>query len=149
MVRSARRATTRIDVDALVEELSDTSQLGERGEVYFVLQAVLLLLVVFPAKGISDFITTAGFFCFLGGIGMPYEYVRHPMYCALLLSCLGLGIATSSATRVVLSLALLLLLDTKASKEEAFLVERFGDDYTSYQQSVKKLLNKSLRVMAK
>jgi protein-S-isoprenylcysteine O-methyltransferase Ste14 len=157
-----------IDVDALVEELSDTSQLGERGEVYFVLQAVLLLLVVFPAKGISDFITTAGFFCFLGGIGMiawsanelgdslsplpkprsnaelcrsgPYEYVRHPMYCALLLSCVGLGIATSSATRVVLSLALLLLLDTKASKEEAFLVERFGDDYTSYQQSVKKLI---------
>jgi len=39
-----------------------------------------------------------------------------------------------------LSLALLLLLDTKASKEEAFLVERFGDDYTSYQQSVKKLI---------
>ena len=99
---------------------------------------MLVLLVVFPAKGLSDFITTVGFISFLGGIGIiawsvnelgdslsplpkprddaqlvrsgPYEYVRHPMYCALLLSCLGLGVATSNATRLVLSLALLLLL---------------------------------------
>ena len=151
-----------------MEELTDTSQLGERGEFLFVLQAVLMLLVAFPAKGLSDFITTLGFFSFLAGLGMiawsaselgdslsplpkprenaelvtdgPYKYVRHPMYSALLLSSFGLGIATSNATRVVLSVAMLLLLDRKATKEEDFLVERFGDAYAAYQGSVKKLI---------
>ena len=157
-----------IDVDAMMGELSDTSELGERGEALFVIQAILIFLVVFPAKGLSDFVTTLGFFSFLGGAGIiawsandlgdslsplpkprsnaelvrtgPYEYVRHPMYAGLLLSCLGLGVATSNATRVVLSLALLLLLDKKATKEEEFLVDKFGAEYVKYQGSVKKLI---------
>ncbi len=62
------------------------------------------------------------------------------MYGGLLLSCLGLGIATSNTTRVVITLALLLLLDKKATKEEGFLQEKFGDGYARYQKSVKKLI---------
>jgi len=157
-----------VDLESLVEELSDTSDFGNRGEIYFAIQSVLILLVVFPAKGLSDAITTLGFLCFLGGgciiaaavlslgdslspLPKPradasfvtdgmYEYVRHPMYSGLILSCLGLGVCTNNATRIAVALCLLLLLDKKATKEEEFLVDRYGDKYIEYRRAVKKLI---------
>ena len=37
-----------LDVDAVMKEITDTSELGQRDEVFFVGQMVLILLVAFP-----------------------------------------------------------------------------------------------------
>lgn len=152
----------------MMEELTDTTDLGNRGEGYFVVQVILIVLVLFPPRAAQDALTTLGFVSFLGGAGFltwavtdlgdslsplpkprsdaqlvtdgAYEYVRHPMYSGLILSCLGLGICTSSAIRIVLSLCLFLLLDMKGDAEEAFLLEKYGERYTAYQKAVKKLI---------
>lgn len=155
-------------VDELVEELRDSKEMGKRGEVYFALQSLLILLVIFPPKGLGDLITTIGFIGLLGGVGfiasaalslgdnlspLPkpregselvtdglYAVTRHPMYSGLILSALGLGICTNNSERILLALVLAFILDKKADKEETFLVEKYGSAYDDYTKSVKKLI---------
>lgn len=162
-------ATSSLDVDSLIDELKDTKELGKRGESWFVLQAILMLLVVFPLKGIQDITTTVGFCSFLAGLAVVasggislgdnltplpkpregshslvtdgmFKYMRHPMYGGLIIASAGLGIATNSAARILLAGLLFLVLDKKATFEESFLAEKYGAEYTEYQSKVKKLL---------
>lgn len=68
-----------------------------------------------------------------------YAWVRHPLYCGLLLLLAGLAIALQSMTHLALMLLLFLLLNAKASREEAWLSQRFPE-YPAYQKRVSKLI---------
>lgn len=168
VVQQDKETTKALDMDELLEELTQSKDKGQRGELYFALQSLLILLVVFPPKGLGDIVTTSGFIALLGGVGfiasaalslgdnlspLPkpregsqlvtdglYSLTRHPMYSGLILSALGLGICTNNSERIVLALVLALVLDVKANKEEAFLMEKFGGEYGDYKKSVKKLI---------
>jgi protein-S-isoprenylcysteine O-methyltransferase Ste14 len=168
-VQGTESATSSLDVDSLIDELKDTKELGKRGESWFVLQAILMILVVFPLKGIQDITTTVGFCSFLAGLAVVasggislgdnltplpkpregshslvtdgmFKYMRHPMYGGLIIASAGLGIATNSAARILLAGLLFLVLDKKATFEESFLAEKYGAEYSEYQSKVKKLL---------
>lgn len=69
-------------------------------------------------------------------VGM-YEYVRHPMYSGLLLTCLGISALAHSEVRMLLSLILWWALEKKVDFEEASLTERFPE-YKQYSTDVKK-----------
>ena len=68
-----------------------------------------------------------------------YRFVRHPMYFALLIGCLGFSLATFSPLRLVLVLTLFIFFDLKAHREEIWLQEQYPD-YAAYKSRVKKLI---------
>lgn len=68
-----------------------------------------------------------------------YAWVRHPLYCGLLLLLAGLAVALQSLSHLALTGLLLLVLNTKAGREEAWLTQRFPE-YVAYQQRVRKLI---------
>lgn len=68
-----------------------------------------------------------------------YRFVRHPIYFAVLIGCLGLSLATLSPLRLLLTLALLVFFDLKARREEIWLQEQYPE-YASYRIRVKKLI---------
>jgi protein-S-isoprenylcysteine O-methyltransferase Ste14 len=68
-----------------------------------------------------------------------YSIVRHPLYTSILFAELGYAIAQLSLFHLGAMLALFLLLNYKASREEAWLSDRHPD-YAAYQQRVKKLI---------
>jgi protein-S-isoprenylcysteine O-methyltransferase Ste14 len=61
-----------------------------------------------------------------------YAQIRHPMYTGLLSIMLGLSVLTNSADRLLLTALLLYLVEVKCVKEEEYLVEQFGEDYSDY-----------------
>lgn len=64
-----------------------------------------------------------------------YKHIRHPMYTAILLFTLGLGLI--SANLVVLLLPLIVfcvLCYIRISDEENMMISWFGDDYILYQR---------------
>ena len=153
----------------LVEELLDSKRLGQRGESFFVLQAVLMALVVFPPSFLKEIVDVLGWSVLLVGLAIitagsvslgdnltplpkpresghslvtdgMYKYVRHPMYGGVILGSLGLGLATGDETRLFLVVLLFFALDKKASYEEGFLVEKYGNEYEEYRKKAKKLL---------
>jgi len=63
--------------------------------------------------------------------GGPYRWIRHPMYASVLLGVGALVYADARPWRVVLLVALLLVLMTKAAREEAYLRAAFPD-YSAY-----------------
>ena len=71
--------------------------------------------------------------------GGVFERTRNPMYLALTLVTLGLGVATANPWLVLLAPALLLYLQERVVKrEEAYLTERFGSAYIGYMRKVRR-----------
>lgn len=68
-----------------------------------------------------------------------YGWVRHPLYCGLLLLLGGVAIALKSWPHLGLTLVLLLVLNAKANREETWLSQKFPG-YAAYQQQVSKLI---------
>ncbi|QDV68859.1 Isoprenylcysteine carboxyl methyltransferase (ICMT) family protein [Rosistilla carotiformis] len=64
----------------------------------------------------------------------PYRWVRHPMYTALLLFCVGLALAPPTLWKGAALLVLLCVLIVKAKREEVFLSRRYPD-YASYAKT--------------
>lgn len=148
---------------SLTSELLDTSSLGKRGEVWFVLQAVATVLVVFPPfysefESVSHVLGLAGvilgiYVCVtsLGSLGNAlspfpkptesaelvttgmFAATRHPTYTGLLILAFSVAIQTGSGARTLMALVLYGIMHKKAVVEERFLVEKFGDEYTQYQ----------------
>ena len=60
-----------------------------------------------------------------------YGRIRHPIYAGLMASALGFAVLRASVAALLLTGALVVLLDLKARREEAWLVERYPgyDDY--------------------
>ena len=68
-----------------------------------------------------------------------YALVRHPIYAGLLAFAFGLALERGSLVSLVLSVALLVLLEFKSRREEAWLLERFPE-YAAYQKRVRKFV---------
>jgi protein-S-isoprenylcysteine O-methyltransferase Ste14 len=64
----------------------------------------------------------------------PYRWVRHPMYTALFSFFIGLSLISASWLIVLLVVASIFVLYTRIGKEEAMMIERFGDEYRAYMQ---------------
>lgn len=70
----------------------------------------------------------------------PYHWVRHPMYTALFGFFVGEMLVSSNGLVAVLVVAGIAVLSARISKEEAMMIERFGDEYHAYQQRTGLLL---------
>jgi protein-S-isoprenylcysteine O-methyltransferase Ste14 len=68
-----------------------------------------------------------------------YGIVRHSLYSGLILGTFALSLWWLSLTHLAVSIALFLVLDTKARKEEEWLSEKYPE-YPEYQKRVKKLI---------
>lgn len=68
-----------------------------------------------------------------------YGIVRHCLYSGLILGTLALSLGWLSLSHLVVTVALFLVLNAKASKEEGWLQERYPE-YDQYRQRVKKLI---------
>ena len=69
----------------------------------------------------------------------PYALVRHPMYGALLLGCLGLLLQRPDAPMALLWLALAADLALKMRREERFLLAHFPE-YAEYMRRTRRVL---------
>jgi protein-S-isoprenylcysteine O-methyltransferase Ste14 len=67
----------------------------------------------------------------------PYRWVRHPMYSAILIMLIGMGLLSANwfigGLSTLSFIPVIMILRTR--KEEAMLVDKFGDAYRAYQQS--------------
>ena len=62
-----------------------------------------------------------------------YRFTRNPTYIGVILMQTGLGIACSSWLYLLLTVALMILLNANLSAEERYCLYRFGDDYQKYK----------------
>lgn len=68
-----------------------------------------------------------------------YRFVRHPIYCGLIVAAAGWGLAFRSVLTLGLALALFAFFDVKSRREERWLVRKFPA-YAAYRQRVRKLI---------
>jgi protein-S-isoprenylcysteine O-methyltransferase Ste14 len=64
-----------------------------------------------------------------------YHFTRNPTYIGMILMQIGLGIACTSWLFLLLTVALMILLNADLSAEERYCLYRFGDDYRKYKKS--------------
>ena len=62
-----------------------------------------------------------------------YRFTRNPSYIGMVLMHVGLGIACSSWLFLLLTAAMMSLLNANLSAEERYCLYRFGDDYQKYK----------------
>jgi protein-S-isoprenylcysteine O-methyltransferase Ste14 len=72
----------------------------------------------------------------------PYRWVRHPLYSMGLILFLAFALLAENAFIAGMAVLGFLALDARLPKEEAGLVERFGDEYRAYRQRTGKYLPK-------
>ena len=71
----------------------------------------------------------------------PYQFTRNPMYTGLTIAYLGGSALLDSAWPViVLPAVILILVETVISREEKYLRDAFGAEYTGYAASVRRWL---------
>ncbi|MEA1976838.1 MAG: isoprenylcysteine carboxylmethyltransferase family protein [Chloroflexota bacterium] len=70
----------------------------------------------------------------------PYEFIRHPMYASLFLFFLGLSIMSSFWPLMALVVILLLFFNRIMGREEAMMIEEFGEEYRVYMKSTGRFL---------
>lgn len=98
------------------------------------LATIGLIAWVFATLG-ENLTRTAGFRTHARLVtGGPYRWIRHPLYSFASLACLGTGVMLASWPVLLGVTALLPLLSLRAGREEAALIERFGDEYREYVQ---------------
>jgi protein-S-isoprenylcysteine O-methyltransferase Ste14 len=69
----------------------------------------------------------------------PYRFTRNPMYTGLTIAYLGGSALLDSAWPIiVLPIVILVLLQTVMSREEMYLRDAFGAEYTAYVASVRR-----------
>lgn len=71
----------------------------------------------------------------------PYRFTRNPMYTGLTIQYLGVSALIDSAWPIiVLPIVLLILIETVILREEMYLRDAFGVEYTGYVASVRRWL---------
>ena len=70
----------------------------------------------------------------------PYRWVRHPLYSAGTSFFASLSLLAANWFMGLASIAVLLMLLVRLPKEEAKLIERFGDEYREYMKRTGRLL---------
>lgn len=64
----------------------------------------------------------------------PYRYVRHPMYTALIMVGVGIGILSTSWYFLIPFIATGIVIAFRIGREEEAMIEKFGDEYIQYAQ---------------
>jgi protein-S-isoprenylcysteine O-methyltransferase Ste14 len=70
----------------------------------------------------------------------PYRWVRHPMYAGLMLLFICLSLVSAFWPFLVLALLSIPMFRRDASKEEAVMIGRFGDQYRDYMKRTGRFL---------
>ncbi len=70
----------------------------------------------------------------------PYRYVRHPIYAASFTFMIALAVATANWLVLLPMIVGTALLYAQVGREEAMLIERFGDDYRAYMKRTGRFL---------
>jgi len=71
-----------------------------------------------------------------------YARVRHPLYTAMLAFAIGFALLTAHWLFVLFLASMLVFLPLRIPKEEAMMIEEFGDEYRQYMQRTGALLPK-------
>ena len=75
----------------------------------------------------------------------PYRWVRHPLYTTGFLSYIGFVLLSENAFIAVLAVIGMVFLRIRLPKEEARLIERFGEAYRAYMRRTGTFLPKLFR----
>jgi protein-S-isoprenylcysteine O-methyltransferase Ste14 len=70
----------------------------------------------------------------------PYRWVRHPLYTTGMLSYLSFALLAEIWLIFLIAVPAFIVLAVRTSKEEARLVERFGEDYRGYMRRTGRFL---------
>jgi protein-S-isoprenylcysteine O-methyltransferase Ste14 len=70
----------------------------------------------------------------------PYARVRHPIYSGFIVGMVGTALALGELRGFLAVLILIIAYCRKIQIEEAWLLQRFGEEYRRYQRAVKALL---------
>jgi protein-S-isoprenylcysteine O-methyltransferase Ste14 len=70
----------------------------------------------------------------------PYRWVRHPMYSVLFGLFIGISLISALWLVVLIVVASILMLYARLDKEEAMMIEQFGDAYRAYMRHTGRLL---------
>lgn len=68
-----------------------------------------------------------------------YDRVRHPIYAGVVVAAVGWALITASFVALMLTVVLALVLDLKARREEAWLLERYPA-YADYARRTRRFL---------
>ncbi|PVX23971.1 MAG: hypothetical protein CW691_09265 [Candidatus Bathyarchaeum sp.] len=93
---------------------------------------IYLFGVVFTIVAIRNFATSPKDKVITTGL---YSFTRNPTYIGMLLMQTGLGIACSSWLYILLTVALMILLNANLSAEERYCLHMYGDDYQKYKNN--------------
>ena len=91
---------------------------------------ICLFGMVFTSVAILNFATSPKDKVITKGL---YRFTRNPTYIGMILMQIGLGIACSSWLYLLLTVALMILLNANLSAEERYCLYRFGNDYRKYK----------------
>ena len=70
-----------------------------------------------------------------------YKYLRHPSYCASLISFIGFGISLNNwIALLVITFSMLIAFIIRIKIEEKVLIEHFGSEYLEYKKATKGLI---------
>lgn len=75
----------------------------------------------------------------------PYRWVRHPLYTVGTMTFLGLALIAANWFIGLAALLVLVLLLIRLPREEARLIEQFGDEYRTYMKHTGRLLPRLFR----
>lgn len=70
----------------------------------------------------------------------PYRWVRHPLYTTASLGIFALGLVAANWFMLLMILLIMMMLPALAAKEEAQLIEKFGNAYREYMQRTGRFL---------
>ena len=75
----------------------------------------------------------------------PYRWVRHPMYTVLFGFFVGVLLISAFWPVALLVVVSILMLYARIGKEEAMMIEQFGDAYRAYMRRTGRLLPRLIR----
>ncbi len=78
-----------------------------------------------------------------------YAFIRHPMYAAVLLACLGVALSTGRVLSIVSVVVLMAVLHVKARFEDRLLEGRFGSQFAAYAARVPAIIPQPWRSHAR
>jgi protein-S-isoprenylcysteine O-methyltransferase Ste14 len=93
---------------------------------------ICLFGMIFTSVAILNFATSPKDRVITKGL---YRLTRNPTYTGIVLMQIGLGIACSSWLYLLLTVALIILLNANLSAEERYCLYRYGDDYRKYKDT--------------
>jgi protein-S-isoprenylcysteine O-methyltransferase Ste14 len=72
----------------------------------------------------------------------PYHYVRHPIYLGAFTFIIALALVAANWLLLLPALAVITLIYMQIGKEEAMLIDRFGDEYREYMKRTPRFIPK-------